>query len=793
MTAKTTVTSMRVQNRRVRSLALVIVAMLLAVVSTGCLTGDVNVKVNKDGSGSVEIVIFPTEELQTLLVAANAIPIAEDAVSQVRDSSFEKINEDGRLGYKVKLPFDDYQELGRTLVNGTIVGDNPVRLFTTFELTEINDEWRLNAILAPEMLSDALKADPSTQELIDSAGVVPLNSDLRLTISLPGKITRTNGTQTGSGSAQWALKTNTDATLQMVTVPKPLLTDTQKIFLGAGLAVVVGIFLLVWGSPRSWGKGAERKERRRTKKLTFAGPSGKGAGWQNQGPVAHAPEGTVPRSGPMPPRAIPTLGTPSMTGSPLKLEQRLPNGELAPVGPPVAPDFNPHAPNPFAPHRPGAPLQSQPGDAPAGASDPPVEPAPAPVAPAASAPVAPVDAPTGARDPVAPAAPQEVTPEQTAARHEELYHDPANELSGLGVKAGDAGHFDLAPVSSSPVVEEIQPVSDERTGARADEPAEGQSVPAASNPDQESSTGLPADKAPWWFESQTGQSPTNHPPASQSSAADAQPDFEPVIPEPAAARAAQPGPEPAWASTGESDGPDASRSPFSTGGAIAEDDQETASSHYVAAGGGFFDYVEDDGAAEADESAEADEVAEPLVATMGNASGADGADPGGEHANLSGATGSTSGGGATDAAAHEAEQSQHHSESEAADFAGTDTDSTLSSEVPIGATDSFSSGTSSAVSDDRPSWSPPETSVFDDDPADYPSIDGSGGLDLDLSTPVDEEPIEYPSIDGGGGLDIDLEADSDIPPDWYPDPDDPERFRWWDGVEWTDFVSDSGS
>lgn len=34
-------------------------------------------------------------------------------------------------------------------------------------------------------------------------------------------------------------------------------------------------------------------------------------------------------------------------------------------------------------------------------------------------------------------------------------------------------------------------------------------------------------------------------------------------------------------------------------------------------------------------------------------------------------------------------------------------------------------------------------------------------------------------------------ADStdEVPPDWYPDPDDPTRYRWWDGQVWTEHTS----
>ena len=710
MREKVAATTMRSQTpkraRTIRALAVVAMALVLAFVSTGCMTGDIDVKVNKDGSGKIDITIFPTDELQQLIVAGNLVPVAEGAVKQVRDSSFDRINKDGRVGYRVALPFDDYQELGQVLTDGATIGETQMRVFSNFELTEINGNWNLRADLAPELLSDALRADPTTEQLINTEGLVPLNSDLRLAISLPGRITNTNGSKSAPGTAVWALKTNEQATIKMSTVPKPLLTDTQKVLVGALLAVVFGMFLLIWGSQRSWGSGAERHERKRAKKMRFPGAVGKTNSWDGPGPMEHAPEGTVPLSGPMPPRAIPTL-TPA-NGAPrsafAESQPQIPStGELPPVAPPMAPSASSESPNPWAPHRPGAPMPGEnlPGTDRRAAvygtvptAVPEATPAPQTIptfdaSPAAAAPeplsqhsfpseptvptTQPVAEPVAAQDVM----PQQLSVEEASAHHDEIYRDPTHEMSGLENKVAEAHLRDLDPLAPN------VPVTSERSSGTGSAVPQGESVSK--------------DKAPWWFESEVSSSPsTGH-------ATD---------------------PEPAWASSAP-DQP--AGSPFSTSSSSALDaDADEDAQNYVAVGGGFFDY-------ERPEEVEGD---------------------------------------STDAA-HE-----------------PSTSAPTEYEAPQGS--ALQEAIRAMHDESGPAWVNEDSWEVDPD-MEYPSIDGAGGLEDGLSIPAPvEEEMEYPSIDGDGDLGI-APDDSAIPPDWYPDPDDPNRYRWWDGADWTDYVSESGS
>lgn len=698
--AATTTRSPRVpRSRTLRLLTIAVSLGLLVVLSTGCLTGDIGVKVNKDGSGNISIKIFPTDELQQLIVAGNLVPVARSAVDQVSGSSFEQINEDGRVGYKVELPFDDYQALGQALIDGVTIGESHLRIFSDFHLTELNGNWNLEATLAPEMLSDALRADPTTEQLINTEGLVPLNSDLRLTIALPGRVTNTNGAKAGTGSAMWTLKTNQNVVLKMTTVPKPLLTETQKVLLGALLAVIFGVFLVTWGSQRSWGSGVERRERKRSKKLRFSGNVAKPHGWTGEGPLEHAPEGTVPKSGPMPPRAIPTIG-PANGSARSAFAETAPQvpltGELPPVAPPVAPAPNATAPNPWAPHRPGAPL---PGENLPGTDRRPAVYGTAPDAVPAA--VAPEAAPTSSAEPtepeyvfappvtaepapvpVVPPSPAQLSAEEASAHHDAFYRDPTHEMSGLSNKVAEAHLRDLDPLAP-----------DASMSTELAAPAE------SAEPIVQGVTDVPAsvEKAPWWFESDTGA---------------------------AGVTSSDVAPEPAWAPTTAEAAP---VSPFTTGPSPSSaetsvspgDEVQLEGEHYVSVGGGFFDY----------------EPSSDVVE---------------EHAEV-------------------------------------DTERTAVEEPGVAPTGSLVAG----ALDDGPAWVSEESWEPDPD-TEYPSIDGSGGLDMQTPMVVATEPeVEYPSIDGDGGLTS--VGDEAIPPDWYPDPDDPNRYRWWDGVDWTDYVSESGS
>lgn len=365
----------RPSRRALRWAPLLLVASI-AVVTTGCLTGDIKVKIDKSGSGTIDVEVLPYDELQRELKRVDAIPVVQNAVEGFDGGRFESTTVDGRIAYRAHIPFDDYRDLDDVLSDGFEVAGTNLRVFSEFDLSEIDGGWRLDATLAPDVLSDALRTDPSLQQLLDSEGLVALNSDLRLTIALPGRIVRTNGERVAAGTAKWSLKKDAHPTLMMVTEPKPLLTFVQKIFLGAALAIVLGVMFMLWGSRTAWKSGsAERKERRRAKKMTFgpsrgSGVGSPGAGWDNSGPMQPVVEGTVPTSGPMPPRMIPTIHDSTAAAATTGIVTP-PTSSLPPVAPPVAPVVDPNVPDPFAPHVPGVPPTGVPQGAPHGEAPPP--------------------------------------------------------------------------------------------------------------------------------------------------------------------------------------------------------------------------------------------------------------------------------------------------------------------------------------------------------------------------------------------------------------------------------------
>lgn len=663
---------------------MLIVVSLLAVMTTGCLTGEVSVKINKSGSGTIDIELLPYDELQKLLVETKAVPIAEEAVEDYDGATFESTTVDGRIAYKAHLPFDDYTDLVDVMTDGiTIMGLN-LRVFSEFTLTEIDGNWRLDATPAPELLSDALRADPSLQQLLDSEGIVALNSDLRLTIALPGTIVRTNGEKIASGTAKWSLKKDLAPRLTMLTEPKPLLTFTQKILVGSFLAIVLGVMLNLWGSRTSWQSGrTERKERRRAKKLTF-GPKragGPNAGWDNSGPIAPAAEGTVPASGPMPPRVIPTLRDSTTAAASTQIVTP-PISNLPPVAPPVAPSVDPNVPDPFAPHRPGQATGEGVG------LDAARQDLTAPISP----PVAPVVDPN-MPDPFAP-------------------------------------HVPGAPVSASappapPIVPPVPPVAPVPPAAAAPPPPPPAGAAPHVPPVAEE---VPVAPAPPVAES----TPQAAPAAAEASAVADTPvapvEFDLI-----------------------DDGRDGSVEPVMFD-LVDDPDGEVAPA--------MFDLVEEPGEPTGDVHA-----------------------PGDVH---------------TDAESDEAGSEPTPFEQPGFSFDGTP--GWFSSETDAGpsATDGGEGGAPAA----------PE-------PASMPEPGGSGSPRFMPDPAFSADPVVEPVTDAihepvtdhvdepvAGAVD-ELVADAvdepvaaaqhEIPAAWYPDPDDPNRYRWWDGTEWTDYVSGEGS
>lgn len=544
------------RSRLLGRVALSAVVILLITVATGCLTGDVSVKINKGGSGTIDIELLPYDELQKMLVDTGAVSMAEKAVDEFDDASFESTTVDGRIAYRAHIPFDDYQDLVDAMTNGVQIAGLNLRVFSEFTLTEVDDQWRLDGTIAPELLADALRSDPSIQQLLDSEGLTALNSDLRLTVALPGKIVRTNGDRLASGTARWSLKKDQQPHITMMTEPKPLLTFVQKIFLGAILAIVLGVMFNLWGSRTSWQSGrSERKERRRAKKLTF-GPKRAGDGpgrWDNSGPIAPAVEGTVPDSGPMPPRAIPTLRDSTVAAANTQIvtppisnlapvaapvapavDPNIPDpfaphrpgqttgqgvgvaaaheSVVAPIAPPVAPPVDPNVPNPFAPHVPGAPMAGQvpapappaPAPAPVATNPAPAAAVPAPAPPAQAPDMPPAGGPAAQPEPLRFDLDDEPDMETMAVRFDLVDDDDvSSDLTGAVMFDLVEEQADLEPAVQTPTVAPTMDSAEGTSGQYADASYDAPPAPV-SEPEPFDDPGFNFDGTPGWFSAEAG-------------------------------------------------------------------------------------------------------------------------------------------------------------------------------------------------------------------------------------------------------------------------------------------------
>ncbi len=397
-------------RRRVLVTALV---ALCSILLTGCLHGDVDVTVNADGSGKIVVEVFPTRRVQEALRSfdVDIESLVEGSFEQVDGSEFDEISDGDRKGYRLVVPFDDYRDVERVLVDGGSLAGQQVKLFSSLRITELPDDagWQLDAEILPLgqaiANSDTGMIPESMRDVLDRAGMgdTDTDADLDLSISLPGEVVASNADSISGGTATWRLdEPDAPATLQMRTEPKEFPTQVQLIVGGAVLAVVLGLALFVFGATR----------RHRTTKQPRRRRARGGAGVAPDADWSVPPTGTRPSPQSDRPEQLPPLAPPAPAPAPAGPAPTAPapagsEGWQRPAGAPpeTPPPLTPPAPPvPDAPPVPAAPsAPTAPAAAPAPAAPPAPAAAPAPTAPAvAPAPAAPPADPGWYPDPEDP-------------------------------------------------------------------------------------------------------------------------------------------------------------------------------------------------------------------------------------------------------------------------------------------------------------------------------------------------------------------------------------------------------
>lgn len=264
-----------------RPLGSAIALLALLLISTGCLRGTVDVAVEDDGAGTVEVTVFPDSDVMGQvegLDLASSVGAPPGAV----DLQVDRVYVDDRPGYRIEFGFADPDALGAALQAGVTVAGRRITLFESFDLREVDyGIWRLDAAVSPpgEVFAEPTGdggAAAEVQALLDGVTAGSTQVAIELTISMPGGVSSSNADSSSGGSATWNLdRADGPRQLYMETRPVRFPTPAQAIIGGAALAVVLGIALTTFGGVRD-RTGTRRRRRGRAK---FVAPSAPQSSW----------------------------------------------------------------------------------------------------------------------------------------------------------------------------------------------------------------------------------------------------------------------------------------------------------------------------------------------------------------------------------------------------------------------------------------------------------------------------------------------------------------------------------
>lgn len=262
-------------RRRARAIGTFVALVLVVGLATGCLTAEVDVEIDDDRSGKVVLEVFPSDEFRDQLRSVDLEAVEELSSTDAASVAISEIGTVGRRGYRLEIEFEDYEVLGRAGVDGVRLGGQDLAVFTTFDLVEDDGAWILAAQLRPlQEISDALRG-------LLGVGTVDRRPEVGISVTLPGRVVRSNATTQEGGTARWELNfegpinaANAPTDLRMQTEPVPLLTPAQWVIAGAVGVIALGVVLWVYSISRV-PSGARGRRRRRRK-------GGDPSGWDRE-------------------------------------------------------------------------------------------------------------------------------------------------------------------------------------------------------------------------------------------------------------------------------------------------------------------------------------------------------------------------------------------------------------------------------------------------------------------------------------------------------------------------------
>ncbi|MDO9445729.1 MAG: hypothetical protein Q7K37_10485 [Dehalococcoidia bacterium] len=194
-----------------RRLLLPLAVSLVALLSAACITAEIEIRVNDDGSGTSTVVFTFDRVALEALAQGEEIPNFADEVDTStlpEGATVEPIDTETSLGVKVTVPFPAGSDVGQAIedtfaaVGGEdgafLTGEDGV--FESFTLHQEGDLWLFSATTAvPDM-------DGEDAGDLALAATMLKDAKLFIRIALPGKVTEQNAdTVETDGALLWDL------------------------------------------------------------------------------------------------------------------------------------------------------------------------------------------------------------------------------------------------------------------------------------------------------------------------------------------------------------------------------------------------------------------------------------------------------------------------------------------------------------------------------------------------------------------------------------------------------------
>jgi hypothetical protein len=228
----------------VRRLLLPLVVSLVALLSAACITAEIEIRVNDDGSGTSTVVFtFDRVALEALAQGEEIPNFAEevDTSTLPEGATVEPIDTETTIGVKVTVPFPAGSDVGKAIEDtfAAVGGEDGAFLtgedgtFESFTLQQEGDLWTFSATTAVPDMSGEDAGD------LALAGTMLKDAELLIRIALPGKVTEHNADSVeADGALLWELPF-------LATTSRTLSAQSDVSEPGVSVPLVTGIAIAV--------------------------------------------------------------------------------------------------------------------------------------------------------------------------------------------------------------------------------------------------------------------------------------------------------------------------------------------------------------------------------------------------------------------------------------------------------------------------------------------------------------------------------------------------------------------